>query len=334
VTNAKHTTLHVLTQYAWPDDAPTGLYATQVAEAVAATGRNVVVVASEGAYRPARRPPPAVTIVRVGHGEGRRGASLRTLAEYRSVTSAFGRYIRARVHRGDTVLVVSAPPDTPWLLSDIRSRGARAIYWLQDFFPELIRSVSDPPRPLRALFSEVFRRQLAGWDLVVKISENLGYDGLNARVIRNWPTLDLGPPRAAVARTALYSGNLGYGHHLGLFVERCRELTDEGFTVTVRADGPGVARLPSWLAPSPLFANLDELKRSYWESEVHLVAAHPNIERAFFPSKVWNSLAAGRRIVLSGFGPRMRRELEVAQTADFGGHLAQWVRLLCGTDAL
>ncbi len=320
--------LHVLTQYAWPDEAPTGVYAVDVAEAVAATGRDAVVVASRGSYRAARRREPAVPIEHIEHRPGRRGDLVRTLIEYRSVTAAFARYVRERVRRGDTVLVTSAPPDTPWLLGDIRARGARAVYWLQDFYPELVRGVLDPPRPLRALLAGAFHRALTGWDVVVKIGENLAYDAPNARVIRNWPTLDLGAPRPAVPRTALYSGNLGYGHHLGHFVAECRALTDAGYAVVVRADGPGVAKLPDWLKASPLFDDLDALVRSYHEAEVHLIAGHPNIEGAVFPSKVWNSLAVGRRVIATGFGPRMLRELEVARAADFRAHLPQWVALL------
>lgn len=320
--------LHILTQYAWPDEAPTGVYAVDVAEAVAATGREVVVVASRGAYRAARRRAPTVPVEYVEHRPGRRGDLARTLLEYRSVTSAFARYIRARVRRGDTVVVVSAPPDTPWLLGDVRARGARAVYWLQDFYPELLRGVLDPPRPLRALLTGAFRRALAGWDAVVRIGENLAYDGPNARVIRNWPTLQLGAPRPAVPKTALYSGNLGYGHHVGRFVARCRELVDAGYAVTIRADGPGVAKLPPWLPASPLLDDLDDLAGSYWASELHLVAGHPDIEGAVFPSKVWNSLAAGRRVEATGFGPRMSAELERARAADFSAHLGQWVELL------
>lgn len=320
--------VHLLTQYAWPDEAPTGLYAVDVAEALAAAGREAVVVASGGAYRAARRPAPRVRIARVEHLPGRRGDLLRTLVEYRSVTRAFGRYVRDHVRPGDTVVAVSAPPDTPWLLGEIRARGARAVYWLQDYYPELLRGVVDLPRAARWPLDAAFHRALAGWDVVVKIADNLAYDGPNARVIRNWPTLDLGAPGVAAPKTALYSGNLGYGHHLGHFVAACRALTDAGYTVTVRADGPGVAKLPAWLKASPLFDDLDALVRSYHEAEVHLIAGHPDIEGAVFPSKVWNSLAAGRRVIATGFGPRMTRELEVARGVDFRTHLPQWVALL------
>ena len=48
------------------------------------------------------------------------------------------------------------------------------------------------------------------------------------------------------------------------------------------------------------------------EAETHLVAAHPRIQGAVFPSKLWNSLAAGRRILYSGFAGAMQAELEAS----------------------
>ena len=108
----------------------------------------------------------------------------------------------------------------------------------------------------------------------------------------------------------------------------CSSDLEAGYAVTVRADGPGVSQLPPWLKAKPLLNDLDELARSYWEAEVHLVVGHPSIEGAVFPSKVWNSLAAGRQVLEAGFGPRMRRELEDSRSADFRTHVDRWVALL------
>ncbi len=57
------------------------------------------------------------------------------------------------------------------------------------YHPELFRTIIDPPRPLRWLFSRSWDRWLGRWHHVVKAAGNLGYGGANARVIRNWPTL-------------------------------------------------------------------------------------------------------------------------------------------------
>jgi len=61
---------------------------------------------------------------------------------------------------------------------------------------------------------------------------------------------------------------------------------------------------------------------------VHLIAAHPKIQHAIFPSKIWNSIAAGRRLICTGFEGAMQRELEAARTAQFDRHLEQWLALL------
>ncbi len=314
-------TVHVLSQYAWPDDAPTGIYAEQLADSLASAGVAVRLVAGQGSYRKGQRPAPATSIVRVAHYEGRRGALISTAREYESVRGAFRSYIRAHVGSSDVVVITSAPPTTLFLGRAIRSLGAIGVYWLQDYYPQLIRGVWDAPSGLVRLLDRAWRRQLGAWAHVVKAAGNLGYSGANAIVIRNWPTLELGPPAAPRPRTALYSGNLGWGHDLAAFVEVCRTLRDKGYEITVRGDGPGVGRLPEWIRTSPPFENPAELVRSYWNAEVHLVAGHPRFPEAIFPSKFWNAHATGRPVLASGFTGAMAEELETARQADFRTHL-------------
>jgi hypothetical protein len=132
---------------------------------------------------------------------------------------------------------------------------------------------------------------------VVKISGNLAYDGGNASVIRNWPTLSTINKAARAGKSALYTGNLGYGHDVGSFVRTCDELRTEGYDIRVHGDGPGIRRLPSWIRAEPAFKSERELMLALESSEVHIVAAHPEIQGAVFPSKIWNSLASGARLV-------------------------------------
>ena len=65
--------VHVLSQYLWPDDAPTGIYAEQLADSLAAAGVEVRLVGGQGSYRRGRRVAPRTPIVRLKHYEGRRG---------------------------------------------------------------------------------------------------------------------------------------------------------------------------------------------------------------------------------------------------------------------
>ena len=52
----KRPVVHILTQYLWPDDAPTGIYAEHVADALAKAGLPVRLVAGTGRYRAGGRP--------------------------------------------------------------------------------------------------------------------------------------------------------------------------------------------------------------------------------------------------------------------------------------
>ncbi len=132
-------TIHILTQYVWPDAAPTGLYAEQLAERLHRDGFDVRLVGGRGGYRALHRPKPQAEIVYLAHRQGRRGNLQQTFVEYAAVTRAFRGYIDRSVRTHDVVIVSSAPPNTIGLAKAIHRRGARAVYWLQDYYPELIR---------------------------------------------------------------------------------------------------------------------------------------------------------------------------------------------------
>jgi hypothetical protein len=321
-------TVHILSQYVWPDDAPTGIYAEQVADAMGKKGVDVRLVGGRGRYREGRRSAPRTAIERVDHFSGTRASLLSTAHEYDSVRRAFSAYIASRVGPGDVVIITSAPPTTILLDRLLRERRARGIYWLQDYYPQLIRGVWSAPAPARRVLDTYWRRKLQAWPHVVKAAGNLGYEGANATVIRNWNTLELGDATPYRPRTALYSGNLGYGHDVPTFIALCRELYDKGYEVTVRGDGPGIVRLPGWIRVAPPFVDPKDLIRSYWDAEVHLIAGHPELGDAVFPSKFWNARATGRMVLASGFTGAMAEELRIAKECDFRSHLPQWTRLI------
>jgi hypothetical protein len=320
--------VHILTQYIWPDAAPTGLYAEHLAQRLHANGDDVRLVGGQGSYRTLAREKPPVPIIHLDHFQGRRGVLVETLREYASVKRVFADYIDNFVRRDDVVIVTSAPPNTVHLAGRIKRRGARAIYWLQDYYPELVRGIHEYPAMLRRQFGRYWDRQLSGWDRVVKIGSNLAGPDHNAVVIRNWPTFDFDRTAPFESGTALYSGNLGYGHDVDLFVRACERLRDDGFRLTIRADGRGARQLPSWIKVEPLHDDPEKLKRDLLRHETHLIAANPKITRAIFPSKIWNSIAIGRRLVCVGFAGEMAKELEHAKRAAFRGHLDQWVELI------
>lgn len=323
--------VHILTQYVWPDAAPTGLYAEQLAARIEQSGDKVNLVGGRGGYRTLPRPQPIAGLIHLDHYQGRRGNLRQTFTEYASVTRAFRDYIGRFVRRDDLVIVTSAPPNTVTLAKAIRRRGARSIYWLQDYYPELVRGLYEYPALLRCAFRRFWDYHLARWDNVVKIGANLGGPASNSVVIRNWPTLVFDRSRAPESRTAIYSGNLGYGHDVDLLVEACARLRTAGYRITMRADGRRVAQLPAWLPALPLENDPDKLREDLLRHEIHLVAANPKIKQAIFPSKIWNSIAAGRELICTGFAGEMAEELEASKIAPFATHLDEWSQLITAT---
>lgn len=321
-------TFHILTQYIWPDAAPTGLYAEHLATRLHEQGCDVRLVGGKGSYRTLGRDKPPIAILYLDHYRGRRGSLAQTFAEYASVKRAFEKYIERFVRAGDMVVVTSAPPNTVRLADSIKRREARAIYWLQDYYPELIRGICDYPPALRRRFSRYWDGQLSKWDQVVKVGANLAGPEQNSIVIRNWPTMTFEAIAEPEPKTALYSGNLGYGHDVRVLVAACEKLRDQGYRIDLRADGRGVHKLPPWLKPQPLHIDPSKLKKELMRHETHIVAAHPKITRAIFPSKIWNSIAIGRQLTCAGFEAEMAEELDASLRAPFTQHLDQWLGLL------
>ena len=322
-------TFHFLSQYIWPDGGPDGILAEQLASHLhEKLGHEVRLVGGTGTYRCSGRPRPQVPLVHLKHYRAPRGNLVAVFAQYCAVSRAFRQYIEESIRPDDVAIVTSAPPTTVSLAKSIKRRGARAIYWLQDYYPEIVRGIYDYPAAIRAALCAHWDKNLQQWDRVVKSAGNLGRELKNATVIRNWPTLQFEQSIDPEPGTALYSGNLGYGHDVDLLVESCERLRDDGFTIDIFADGRGVSLLPAWLKAKPLHANPDLLREDLLHHEVHLIAAHPKIQHAIFPSKIWNSIAARRRLICTGFTGAMLEELELAKSAPFDRHLEQWAHLL------
>lgn len=321
------TRCHILTEFIWPDGAPTGIYAEQVATALKQAGHEVVVVGGDGVYRPSRRKPPDVHQVKLKHYRGSRGNLISTALCYLSVTWAFHRYIREHVAEKDIVIVTTAPPLTIHLAPVIKKRKAIGIYWLQDYYPELLRGVG-LPGSIAGLLSLWWKAQLRQWHQVVKIGSNLAYQEKNSQIIRNWPTLKFNAEVEVIRGMALYVGNLGYGHCLSEFTKTCRELQKDGFSIIVRGDGPGMYRLPEEFDCAPGPASEEELVSLLQSADIHLIAGHPDIPGAIFPSKYWNARATGRDIVATGFAGAMDRELKLAAKQELDEPLRQWIDLV------
>ncbi len=325
---SSHSRVHVLTQYVWPDSAVTALYSEQLADVILAQGLDTVLVGGVGCFRKSQRGKPRSHIIRLEHFCGKRNNLFQVAWEYHSVTNAFRNYIEHYVRKNDLVIMGSFPPNTTGLFPGISKRGAVGVYWLQDYYPDYFRSVWDYPRPVGRYLEARWDKHLASWHKVVKISDNLGYHGKNAVVIRNWPTLNLDSSRPFTLRSALYTGNLGLAHSVEHLVGACEALREEGFEIKFHADGHGVKKLPPWLKNRGMFNSEADLAGAMLDAEVHLVAADPRFQRSLFPSKFWNCRATGRKIICTGFEGAMAHELEQAKKSDYSTQLKKWVNLV------
>jgi hypothetical protein len=323
-------TIHLLSQHCWPDCSPVSILCEQSAVFFRDHGYDIKVVVGSGVYRAGSRPDPKLNIIKLPTLKGKRGGILSTFSEYHTVCGAFRRYIETSVSPGEIVIVTSAPPQSFHLIGAIRKKEARAIYWLHDYYPDLLRGFINYPDFVRDMLASHWTSYLRRWDLVVKIAPNLDYEGPNACVLRDWPTLDPGPPRPFEPKTACYFGNLGYGHSLPLFLEMCEKLRADGYKISLVGDGPKVASLPPWIEcckPVDEQTLIDLL----WRAEVHLIAADPKMTRAIFPSKYWNSRATGRKILVSGFAGTMLEELNYVDSLKTLPTPEAWLDILRST---
>jgi len=120
-------TIHILTQYVWPDAAPTAIYAEDLATSLQSAGFEVRLVGGTGDYRALRREKPAIPIVYIDHFHGRRGSLVQTFVEYASVKRAFQKYIEEFVWRGGELTARAEQVSRSGSLVILASIGALAL---------------------------------------------------------------------------------------------------------------------------------------------------------------------------------------------------------------
>lgn len=314
--------IHIINQYIWPDGSPVCLISEQLAVYLTQQGVPLAVVGGAGEYRPSSRPKPAVNFVGLPTKTMLRNNPLQILREYRSVFQTFRRYVKQHVQTGDTVLITSAPFLNILLRRSVPP-AVTTLFWLFDYFPASIHSLN-LPKFLYGAIRRWWDGELAKYDSVIKISANLGYFGPNAVVYRQWPMIAIEPdPTVVPQKKALYTGNLGIAHDVDSLVAECEKLQDAGYEINFYADGPGLDKLPDWLKSRSrgVFKNAGDLIRALHEHEVHLVTGTPGTDELSFPSKTWNSIASGRRVIGCGFTGAMLTEFNESIAADYKRHL-------------
>lgn len=321
-------------RYYWPDRSATSQLLTDLATALAAGGREVLVVAGDREQDPARP--------RLPRSEQDRGVRIRRLRA--TACARFGLagralddlafYVAAAwfalwyVARGDVVVAKTDPPLLGVaLLPAIRLKRAVLVNWLQDLYPEVAEALGVlRPSPLTALLRWMRNRALRTARMNVAIGERMGRRvAAIAGAERTCVIHNGSPPLATTPVPAadnpyrqqlglrdevvfMYSGNLGRAHRFEALLaagERLRERRDIRFLIV--GDGPQRAAVEAAARERGLgnwtFLPLQPRERladALGAADVHLVSLEPRLEGLIVPSKVYGVLAAGRPCIFIG----------------------------------
>jgi colanic acid biosynthesis glycosyl transferase WcaI len=324
-----------LNRFYWPDVAATGQMLADLAEDLAASGWGVTVVTSAALYEgkgdalPRAEQHRGVHIVRVAGTRFGRHRLLGRLADYASYMAGALRHL-LRLPRPDVVVAMSDPPFIVAVaLLAARLRGARAVYWVQDLFPQIaaklgvMREASLSYRAARALARWIHAR----CDLVIGLGPQMARALVSAGAppgrttfVHNWADAEavrpLPPERNEFLRqhglaerfVVLYSGNAGRAHPFEAVMHAARALRDDP-TVCFVFIGGG-KKLPELraLAQADGLANVrfldylprERLSESLSAASVSLVTEDPDVVGLLVPSKTYGILASGRPLLFVG----------------------------------
>lgn len=336
-----------------PDLSATSQMLSDLAFALARRGHKVSIIASRQRYdEPGERLPAheiidGVEVHRVWTSRfGRSNVPGRAVDYATFYLSAAWRLWRL-TRTGDIVVAKTDPPMLSVPVVPIaRLRGARAVNWLQDVFPEVAQVLGFAGRLGRMglpLLRRLRDRSLRSADASVVLGElmarrvaGLGVPRERIAIIPNWADGRLVSPVARAdnpLRRAWgldgrfvvgYSGNLGRAHDIETMLQAIRLAQDGGGApVTWLFVGGGKqfeslrAAVQSAGLPDVLFKPYqprEMLAQSLSAADVHLISLQPALEGLIVPSKFYGIAAAGRPAIFIG-----HHDGEIARTiADAG----------------
>ncbi len=317
-----------INRFYWPDEPATGQLLTDLAEALAREGHDVIVIASHNGQADLPRVGihHGVTILRVSPSPRRQiGTAGKALAFARFSLGALWKLLFT-LQRGDQVVVMTDPPLLgigAWLVS--RLCGARIFHWVQDIYPEIAMTLTGHRwlRMVRPLRNLAWRRSdgcvILGTDMAMILAD-AGVPAKKITLSPNWAPAGLGLPAPEAAHTlrrewrledkfvVAYSGNLGRVHDLDPVLNVAEKLRDANRIAFVFI-GAGAQRamLEARVAALGL-ANVHfypaqprrQLAETLALADIHLVTLLPGCERLVFPSKLYGVAAVSRPVIFIG----------------------------------
>jgi len=323
----------LLNQYYAPAEAATAQILEDLARHLVHEGHRVSVVCSRRSYPdpstvyPARETLEGVSVLRTWTTGFGRVSRLGRMLDY--LVFMLGA-CRSLVLLGDVDVVVSltTPPFVSLVgLAAARLRGARAVQWIMDIYPDLAFELGVLRRGSvlgRVLF-RLSRFALSHADAVIALGRNMerrlrAAGAPNLTVVHNWADGEaIRPRREAGARlreewgwtdrfVLLYSGNLGLAHEFDTLLDAAEMLrTEPRVLFAFVGEGPQRTRLEREVTRRGL-SNVElrphlprrRLGESLPAGDAHLVTLLDRVAGLVVPSKIYGILAAGRPTVFVG----------------------------------
>lgn len=337
-------TVIFVNRYFHPDLSATSQLLSDLAVFLAGQGRSIRVVTGRTSYDdpalrfPAQAEVDGVQVHRVWTARFGRARLLGRAVDDLTFYVAAAWCLWRRVRAGDVVVVKTDPPLIAVVaLAICRLRGARAVNWLQDLFPEVAQALGLAPPGSRLVYPLLTRLRdasLRGAAANVVIGDTMaarvggrGVPPARIRLIRNWTDREAvrpiahpenpfrrgivgpGPDPFVVA----YSGNLGRVHEIETLLDAMAMLAADtagdprpvrwlfigsgALTPRLRAE---VARLGFGTVAFLPYQPRGDLAFSLSAADAHLACLRPEFEGLVVPSKVSGAAAAGRPILFVG----------------------------------
>jgi glycosyltransferase involved in cell wall biosynthesis len=314
-----------------PAPGATGALLADLAPALVDRGWRVTVLTGPAGGAPSSETTDdGVHVERVAALSFARTSTLRRGLAYASLFPAF--LARGLRIPSPDVFVTKTDPPMLKVLGPIlaRLRGARAVHWAQDLYPEVAEGVGviDEGGWLARTMRGLSTGALRGHDRVVTVGrcmkerlvEERGLDPEAVSVIPNWPPSvvtpvphDENPFRAEHDLddrfVVMYSGNMGLAHPFDAVLDAADRLRDAAPDVLFLfvGEGPRKDELRRQADRRGLgnvrflpFQPMERLHQSLSAADLHLVTMRPALEGLVVPSKLYGALGVGRPALFLG----------------------------------
>jgi hypothetical protein len=313
-----------------PDFGAVGQYAVIFSREMAQSGREISLIGLTSGARETSREISAdggvLEVTRVPATPYKKSALIsRLIWSLRTNLKLILEVIRDPRSRGAEVLFTGSPPFMLFFAVLVKwLRGAKLIYHITDFYPEVIVAAQGRRSIPLALLEKItwFLRERVDAFLVLGEDQRrlLLAGGIAPERIRlkrsGSPILITGREKAAPRpmelvdrKVLLYSGNYGVAHEIDTVVKGLILHHDNGsgsFGLWLNATGSGVDSVIAPLRAAGIpFARtdpvaLEQLPAILAAADVHLIALRPAFSGLVVPSKIYGCLQSGRPILFVG----------------------------------